>query len=271
LARVSRDLDRFLARVQDRSGQADAAVVELAVRATLRTVGSHLGGVPPALHDALPRALRPELAAGEGLEPVRPAELYQQVAQQAHVRAGVALELVQSTIAELAASLVDSALGLLRMSLPPAWAALVNDPVEARESSRPMPAARRTEGSGMFKLSDVSGAHRLATSEGSGAHKLATSEGSGAHRLANTEGSGAHKLAATTEGSGAHKLATGRPGSSRPLSEAQPPAGQANSIATSDDPHPKRLATAHGPGPEDEERTLADGQPGGRRTPIDSD
>jgi len=279
---VSRDLDRFLARVQDRSGQADAGVVELAVRATLRTLGSHLGGVPPALHDELPRALRPALAAGEGGELVRPAELYQQVAEQAHVRAGVALELVLSTIAELASSLIDSALEQLRTLLPPAWAALVTRPLEVRESSRPLPAAKqRTETSGMFRLTEGSGAHRLTntegsgahrlTTEGSGAHRLTTTEGSGAHKLTTTEGSGAHKLT-TTEGSGAYKLASGRPGSSRPLSEAQPADGQADSIATSDDPHPDRLATTEGPGPQDEERTLAGGQPGGgRRTLVDSD
>ena len=155
-------LDRFLARVKDRSGQPDAGVVELAVRATLRTLGSHLGGVPPALHDALPRALRPELAAGEGGEPVRPAELYQQVSEQARVRAGVALELVQSTIAELAGSLVESsAIELLRTSLPPAWAALVIDPLKSRESSRPASGGRRTEHSGMFKVTEGSGAYKL--------------------------------------------------------------------------------------------------------------
>ena len=78
------------------------------------------------------------------------------------------------------------------------------------------------------------------------------SEGCGAHRL--TEGSGAHKL---TEGSGAFKLSGGRPGSSRPLADAQPPAGQPDSIATSDDPHG--------------DRTLAGGRPGGRRSEPDSD
>jgi uncharacterized protein (DUF2267 family) len=258
---MAHELDRFLARVKDRAGQADAEVVEQAVRATLRTLGSHLGGVPPALHDALPRATRPELAAGADGDPVRPAELYPQVAEQAGVRVGVALELVQSTMAELAASLDEPALEVLRASLPPAWAALVPEQADERrrESSRSMPAARLNEGSGMYKLPEGSGAHRL--TEGSGAHRL--TEGSGAHRL--TEGSGAHRL---TEGSGAHTLAGGRPGSSRPLADAQPPAGQADSIATSDDPHPDRLAAAHGPGPQDEEDTLADGRPGRKRPTL---
>jgi uncharacterized protein (DUF2267 family) len=219
---MSHALDGFLARVKDRAGQSDAEAVAQTVRATLRTLGSHLGGVPPALHDALPRGLRPDLAAGEGDEAVRPAELYQRLSEQLGVRVGVAIELVHSTMVELAESLLDSAVEQLRASLPPTWAALVPAAGElARESSRPMPAAKLTEGSGAHRLTEGSGAHRL--TEGSGAYRL--TEGSGMHKL--TEGSGAHKL---TEGSGLHRLASGQPGSSRPLADARPPAGQAYSL-----------------------------------------
>jgi len=236
---MSDDLGGFLERVKDRAGHSDLAAIEQAVRATLRTLGGHLGGVPPALHDALPRALRPELAAGTGFEPLRPAALYQQVAELSGLRVGAALEVVQSTMAELSERLPEPARETLRTSLPPAWAALVPNPNE-----RPRSKAKRTEVSGMYKLT-----------EGSGPHKL-------------TEGSGPHKL---TEGSGAHTLSSGRPGSSRPLADARPPAGQADSIATSDDPHGDRLATAHGPGPQDEESTLAKGRPGSRHPVSDSD
>lgn len=209
---MSDDLDGFLGRVKDRVGHADIAAVEQAVRATLRTLGGHLGGVPPALHDALPRALRPELAAGTGFEPLRPAALYQQVAEQIGLRVGVALELVQSTTAELSERLPPAARQLLKTSLPPSWAALLPG---ARERSRPMRAAKPAEP--------------------------------------------------------AHTLAAGRPGGSRPLADAEPPAGQADSIAASDDPHGDRLATAHGPGPHDEDRTLAHGRPGSRHGLADSD
>lgn len=232
---MSDDLDGFLGRVKARAGHSDLAAVERAVRATLRTLGGHLGGVPPVLHDALPRALRPELAAGQDAPTLRPAALYQQVAEQVGLRVGVALELVQSTAAELGARLPESARETLRSSLPPAWAALVPG-AKIRERSRPMTAAKPVE--------------RRATTEGSGAHRLPT---------------------ATTEGSGVFRLATARPGASRPLADAAPPAGQTNSIAASDDPHGERLATTHGPGPHDEESTLAAGRSGSRHSLADSD
>jgi uncharacterized protein (DUF2267 family) len=241
--------DGFLARVKDRAGQSDAEAVAQAVRATLRTLGSHLGGVPPALHDALPRGLRPELTAGAGTEAVRPAELYQLLAEQLGVRVGVALELVQSTMAELAESLLHPAAEQLRASLPPTWAALVPTADDlSHEASRPMQAAKLTEGSGAHKLTEGSGAHKLTEgsgahklTEGSGAHKLTESsgmhrlaEGSGMHKLAEgsgmhklTEGSGMHKL---TEGSGMHRLASSQSGSSRPLADTRPPTGQAYSL-----------------------------------------
>jgi hypothetical protein len=240
---MAHELDRFIARVKDRSGQTDTEVVEQAVRATLRTLGSHLGGVPAALHDALPRPLRPELAAGANGEALRPAELYPQVAERADVRVGVALELVLSTIAELAAAVGEPALELLRTSLPPAWAALVPTRLEpqTRESSRPSPTAR-FEGSGAHKLNEGSGAHKL--NEGSGAHKL--NEGSGAHKL--NEGSGTHRL---NEGSGTHKLSGGRPSSARSLAGAQPP-------AESDDPSSA----------EDEDDTLGQGRPNRKRRTL---
>jgi hypothetical protein len=209
---MSDDLEGFVDRVGDRVGHAERAAVDEAVRTTLGTLGGHLGGVPPALHDALPRALRSEVAAGMGSEPLRPAALYQQVAEQTGLRVGVALELVQSTMAELAARLPEAARDVLRASLPPSWAALVPS---SRERSRPMAAAKPAEPG--------------------------------------------------------HTLATGRPGGARPLADAAPTAGQADSIATSDDPHGDRLASAHGPGPHDDAHTLAHGRPGSRQPLADSD
>jgi uncharacterized protein (DUF2267 family) len=210
LGSMSDLLERFLDRVMDRAGHPDASAVERGVRATLRTLGGHLGGVPPALHDALPRSLRPELAAGDEDDALRPAELYQRLADRTGLRVGVTLEIVQSTLAELTEQLDEAAVGLLRRLLPPAWAALLP---ERREPSRATAATAATTG---------------------------------------------------------HTLASGRPGGSRPLFEAPPPVGQADAIATSDDPHGDRLATAHGPGPRDEARTLAEGRPGSRRAVADS-
>jgi|GEM_PF-2246509 len=58
-------------------------------------------------------------------------------------------------------------------------------------------------------------------------------------------------------------LASGRPGSSRPLSDASPSRGHRNSVAMSDDPHgDTKLATASGTHSEQLKRTLATGRPG---------
>jgi hypothetical protein len=206
------DLQGFVDRVKGRAGYSDRAAVEQAVRATLHALGSHLGGVPPALHDALPRALHPRFIAGMGHERLRPTALYQQVSEQTGLRVGVVLELVQSTMAELSEALSEAERFLLREGLPPAWAALVVAPrMQPRSRSVTKPVA----------------------------------------------------VAAVTPVG--RTLASGRPGGTRPLSEATPPAGQADSIATSDEPHADRLASAHGPGPQDDGRTLAKGRPGGRR------
>ncbi|PRQ09370.1 hypothetical protein ENSA7_08970 [Enhygromyxa salina] len=63
-----------------------------------------------------------------------------------------------------------------------------------------------------------------------------------------------------------HTLANGRPGSTHPLSTAAPRAGQAHSIATSDDPHADtKLSSTKGLSPERKRETLADGKPGGGR------
>ncbi|TNF26302.1 MAG: DUF2267 domain-containing protein [Deltaproteobacteria bacterium] len=58
-------------------------------------------------------------------------------------------------------------------------------------------------------------------------------------------------------------LASGRPGSSRPLSDAAPSRGHRNSIANSDNPHGEsKIATATGTHSEQLNRTLATGRPG---------
>lgn len=202
---MNHELDDFIAAVKDRSGHADLAPVAHAVRATLLTLGGHLGGLPPALHDAIPASLRAELATGRGFDPLRPAALYQRVAEEGELRVGIALELVQSTMTELSARLLEPARALLRESLPPAWAVLVTEP-----SGRPQP---------------ISGVPR-------------------------------------TGGARRGTLASGRPGGTRPLADAAPYVGQADSIAASDDPHPARIAAARGPGPRKEEHTLAEGHPG---------
>lgn len=206
------DMDRFVDRVKDRAQYSDRKAVRQATSATLRTLGAHLGGVAPALHDAIPRDLHPDLAMGELDEAVRPAELYKQLSERLGIRPGVALELVQSVLAELGVVIGTAGREQLRELLPPAWAALVIEP---------RPRSRAVRGA--------------------------------------------------SPGEPGHTLASGRPGGTRPLAEAEPPTGQADSIAVSDDPHGDRLASTHGPGLDDEEHTLAGGRPGSSHPVADSD
>jgi hypothetical protein len=190
------DLEDFVDRVKTHAGYSDRAAVEQAVWVTLHALGSHLDGVPPALHDALPRALHPGLTAGVGHERLRPTAVYQQLAEHTGLRVGVVLELVQSTLAELSHPLTEPVRKLLRESLPPAWAALVPGPrVLPRSRSVTKPIAMAPVG---------------------------------------------------------HTLAPGRPGGAQPLSEVPPPAGQADPIATSEEPREGGLASAHGPRPKGE-------------------
>ena len=58
-------------------------------------------------------------------------------------------------------------------------------------------------------------------------------------------------------------LAGGRPGSPTPLSAAQPPAGQHDSVAANPDPHAEtKLASSEGVSTERDHDTLAEGRPG---------
>lgn len=208
---MSDDLDGFLGRVKDRAGHADLAAVDQAVRATLRTLGGHLGGVPPALHDALPHALRPELAAGEGFDPLRPAALYQQVAEQSGLRVGVALELVQSTMAELSERLSVAARDQLRASLPPSWGALVPG---GRERSRPVRAAKPVESGHTLAAGRPGGTRPLAeaTLPAGQADSIAAADEPHGDRLASARGPGPHDEDRT--------LSRGRPGSRHPVSDS---------------------------------------------------
>jgi hypothetical protein len=59
-----------------------------------------------------------------------------------------------------------------------------------------------------------------------------------------------------------HRLADGRPGSRHPISEAAPRAGQADSVATADNPHADtKLSSARGLTQEREDESLSTGNP----------
>lgn len=206
------ELDRFVDRVQARTGHPDRDHVHEAVGATLRTLGSHLGGVPPALHDVIPRPMHPDLTAGEGGEHLRPAELYPRLSEQLDLRVGVVLELVQSTVVELGAVLAEPSRKQLRGLLPPAWAALVidPDPRAAPSAASARPASGQTLASGRPGGSrPLSQAVPMAGQNDS----IAASDDPHPDRLAEAQGPGPKDEDRT--------LAKGRPGSRHPLSDSE--------------------------------------------------
>jgi uncharacterized protein (DUF2267 family) len=66
-----------------------------------------------------------------------------------------------------------------------------------------------------------------------------------------------------------HHVSDGKPGSRHPVSESAPPPAQEGSVARSEEPHrDTKISSAPGPTQVREQETLADGQPGGERTPL---
>lgn len=64
-------------------------------------------------------------------------------------------------------------------------------------------------------------------------------------------------------------LSEAKPGSRHPVSESAPPPAQAGSVARSDEPHADtKVSSAPGPTQVREHETIAEGVPGGARTPI---
>lgn len=192
---MSTGLDAFIDDVGARAGHPERGPIEQGTRAALEALGSALGGVPPALHDAIPEALRGVLAAGDGRPETTPEALYEQVAASTGLRVGSALEIVQSAVAELGARLAEPARAQLRGLLPDAWAALVLDP-------RPVGRAP-VKGS---STADLGAGRTLATGRPGSGRSLADSAPAAAH---------AHSVAATDEPHGDRRLSAARPGPQR--------------------------------------------------------
>ena len=210
---MSMGLDAFIDDVAARAGLGERAKVELGTHATLRALGALLGGVPPALHDAIPEPLRAELCAGEDDDPsIEPGGLYEAVAARTEIRVGMALEVVQSCVAELGAHLAGPAREQLRALLPGAWAELVLDP---RPEGRAAGAGASTHpGTG----------HTLATGRPGSGRPLADSVPTGqSHSIATSDDPhGDRRLAVARPGpqQEGRTLAEGHPGSDHPVSES---------------------------------------------------
>lgn len=75
-----------------------------------------------------------------------------------------------------------------------------------------------------------------------------------------------HQPAGTRPADEGHTLASGRPGSERPLSEANTSGAHSQSVAASDNPHgDTKLSSTHGPSAERKGTTLSSGTPGSHR------
>lgn len=125
---MGNDLTAFIEAVGRRVGHGDLTTLARATRATLRALGRHLGGMPRALSDFIPAALQPELEAGEFYPEVGPAAFYLKVSNELGIRVGLALEIAQSVVAELADQLVEPGRQQLHQRLPPAWATFIDQP-----------------------------------------------------------------------------------------------------------------------------------------------
>jgi hypothetical protein len=131
---------RFLAGVQGRAGGNVPDLLETTTRSTLRALGGQLSHTPGAVATALGDDLAAELDAGRKRRALAPEELVAAVAKESRVRPAVALELVESVIAELAARIGPAGRDELRRILEPAWVALVVDPrPESADAHAPAP------------------------------------------------------------------------------------------------------------------------------------
>ncbi|MEM9453418.1 MAG: DUF2267 domain-containing protein [Myxococcota bacterium] len=125
---MGNDLTAFIEAVGRRVGHGDPTNLARVTRATLRALGRHLGGMSHALGDFIPAALQAELEAGEFYPQVGPAAFYLKISNELGIRVGLALEIAQSVVAELADRLTEAGRQRLRRRLPPAWATFIDQP-----------------------------------------------------------------------------------------------------------------------------------------------
>jgi hypothetical protein len=148
----------FVAGVQSRAG---GNVSEAAIRTTIRALGGQLTHTPSAVAEALGDDFAPEVDAGRK-DPVRtPQDVVTMVAQRTQVRPGVALEVIESIVAELAARVGPVVRDELRRVLVPAWAAMIVDPAP-RSHDVHAPVAPRQAGAGRTLAAAEPGSDTLA-------------------------------------------------------------------------------------------------------------
>lgn len=134
---MGEDFQGFIDAVQSRSGCRDRAGLERATRGALGVLGSHLHGVPPTLHGAIPRDLRSGIEAGLDHPAVGPAAFYLMISNEIGMRIGMALEVTHAVVNELASRLDEGSRLRLKSLLPPAWAALLRTTTSSRVEPQP--------------------------------------------------------------------------------------------------------------------------------------
>jgi uncharacterized protein (DUF2267 family) len=198
----------FLERVAQRAGPTEGVDVERAVDLSLRALGAHLTATPALLAEALGPQLVASFEAGRSETPAEPDSLYDRLADELPVRAGVALELAQSIVAVFAERAGAALRSQLRHQLPSAWADLL---VEPRPAATHVPAAPA-----------VTDEHTLAAGRPGGARPIAGAGLPAGHRdsiAANDDPHAARKLSSTeaVPGGTDDTLAGGKPGSRHPV------------------------------------------------------
>lgn len=208
-------LEAFIGRAKSRAAQVDDTQMTVATRVTLHALGAVLGGDSSVLA-GVPAPVRTLLAGPIASRPPTPESIYERVALATDVRTHVALEMVQSVVAELAAALTQVGREQLRAALPAAWAALAVDP---RPPSLPVESTREPPlavGTGHTIATGHLGADNTIADAGpptGQSHSIASSDDPHAGtQLAGAKERRPENLERT--------LAAGRPGSRRSLADA---------------------------------------------------
>ena len=159
-------VDRILAN----TGYQNRSAIERVVELTVDALACQLAATGHDLASILPDV--PTKPAAEGALPQTPDPLYGAVAAELNVRPGVALELVQTTVAEVIAGALPVQREQLRADLPAAWAALI---VEPRPPSIYRPAPKQPVG-GTLATGRPGSDHPLSDSRPSGGHANSIAE-----------------------------------------------------------------------------------------------
>jgi hypothetical protein len=164
--------NHFVAGVQSRAA---GSVSETAIRTTIRALGGQLTHTPSAVAQALGDDFAPEVDAGRKQPVLTPTDLVTLVAQRTQVRPGVALEVVESIVAELAARVGPVVRDELRRVLVPAWAAMIVDP-RPRSLDMHAPVAPRQAAAGRTLAVAEPGSDTLAAGRPGSSHPVSDGE-----------------------------------------------------------------------------------------------